>query len=174
VTAQPALRLTLMRHAHAEAKHATGTDDDRSLDRRGLTEASEMARRLVERGARPDILLVSSALRTRQTAAPIARAFSVADHLVCYEAGLYLAEAQTLLQRLRLLPNDKRHALLIAHNPGVTELAADLSSTGSAPDFDPAAMLLIELRCTSWAALARGAIAAQEFDAPRLPFELDS
>jgi phosphohistidine phosphatase len=166
------LRLTLMRHAHAEAKHATGTDEERALDRRGLTEAAEMARRLLERGARPDMLLVSSAIRTRQTAAPILRAFALPERSVSYEDELYLAEAPALLERLRAVPDKTRHVLLLAHNPGVSELAGILLA-GAAPDFEPAGMLLAELHCNSWMALAHGALTTQLYDAPRLPFELD-
>lgn len=167
------LQLTLMRHAHAEPKHPSGTDEARALDRRGLTEAAEMARRLLERSLRPDILLVSSSVRTRQTATPLVRAFALTEDRVVYEPALYLAEARALLAHLQRMPTTARHVLLIAHNPGISELARNLAASGTAPDFEPAGLLFGTLDCESWGELDFGQLRSLQYDAPRISFELD-
>ena len=66
-------RLTLMRHADARWKDAAVSDLERSLSRRGSTAAELMARRLLELELVPDLVLVSPARRTQQTAEIVAR-----------------------------------------------------------------------------------------------------
>ena len=59
-------RLTLIRHATAD-QDASVRDFERPLTRKGHSEAQEMAKRLHERGLVPDLILASSATRTRET-----------------------------------------------------------------------------------------------------------
>ena len=67
-----AKRLTLIRHANAE-QDVDVRDFERPLSRKGRGEAEEMARRFQERGLAPDLILVSAAVRTRETADTFAR-----------------------------------------------------------------------------------------------------
>ena len=46
---------------------------------------------------------------------------------IVYERGLYLADADDLLARLRTIPDDAASVLLIGHNPGIQELALSLT-----------------------------------------------
>ena len=57
-------RLILMRHAEAETAAPSGGDEARPLSATGRAEAEGMARALAERGLRPDLALVSGAVRT--------------------------------------------------------------------------------------------------------------
>ncbi len=173
MSAASPLRLSLLRHAHAEPQHPHGTDESRALDRRGVAEAAEMARRLQARGLKPDWLLVSTAVRTRQTAAPIVRAFSLAEDCVRFEAALYLADPRSLLTQLHSVPAHALHVLLVGHNPGISELAQRLATSGHAPEFEPAGWLLGLPQCASWRELDAGQLEVLQYDAPRIPFELD-
>ena len=60
-------RLILMRHAQAESSAPSGGDEARPLSAAGRAEALLMGRALAERGLKPDLALVSTAVRTRQT-----------------------------------------------------------------------------------------------------------
>jgi len=60
-------RLILLRHAKAEAEAASGDDFDRPLAARGRREAQAVAEHLAGLGLRPDVAVVSPALRTRET-----------------------------------------------------------------------------------------------------------
>jgi len=71
-------RLTLMRHANAQWKDPQISDFDRPLNRRGISEAEAMSRRLIELKLIPTLVLTSSARRARQTAEIIGRRLGLA------------------------------------------------------------------------------------------------
>jgi phosphohistidine phosphatase len=53
---------------------------------------------------------------------------------VSFEEELYAADADRLLERLRLVPADVESVLLVGHNPGLQDLALDLASAGDQLD----------------------------------------
>jgi phosphohistidine phosphatase len=163
-------RLTLLRHAHAEAKRPNGTDAERTLDRRGLAEAAEMARRLGERRWPPDLILVSPAIRTRQTATAIERQFGLLGEQTLVAADLYLAEAEELLDAIRTIPPATCHLLVVAHNPGITDLARLLESR-EARDLDTAGMFTGILAVEDWTAVGPEALRETLHDSPQYVFE---
>ena len=61
-------RLILMRHGKAERHAASGGDFERALAESGRADAAVMGRVLAGLGLTPDLMLVSSARRTRETA----------------------------------------------------------------------------------------------------------
>lgn len=63
--------LVLLRHAKAEPH--SGSDHERALAPRGRSQALEVGRQLAALGWAPQLVLVSDALRTRQTWAGVAR-----------------------------------------------------------------------------------------------------
>ena len=73
-------RLILMRHAQAEASAPSGGDEARPLSAAGRAEALLMGRALAERGLKPDLALVSTAVRTRQTWEQMHDAFGGLDN----------------------------------------------------------------------------------------------
>lgn len=119
--------LTLLRHAHAAPPNVGMADFDRQLDADGLEQLKIVQRRL--RGlpaADPDFMLVSSAERTRQTAATIATALGVEAEQIMHTRDAYLASAQSLLDLLRAAPETASHIILVGHNPGISDLIGDL------------------------------------------------
>ncbi len=72
-----------------------------------------MARTVVRKGVRPEVVLSSTALRARQTAEAFARAF---DAEVVEHAELYLAEPAQLLASARAAGVDE--VMVVAHDPG--------------------------------------------------------
>ena len=65
-------RLILLRHAKTERDAPSGKDQDRRLDERGRHDGAEMGRWLALHDYRPDLVLISTATRTQETA-PIHR-----------------------------------------------------------------------------------------------------
>src|SRR5690606_1895601 len=115
-------RLILMRHAKAEAS-APGGDVDRALSERGRRDAAAMGRALAERGLKPDVALVSGARRTRDTWDAVSDFFGDVDMTV--SNGLYNASADVLRRAVEAAEDEAGCLLLIAHNPGVHQLAVD-------------------------------------------------
>ena len=95
-------RLTLMRHAEARWKDAGLSDLERPLNRRGTAAAEAMARRLLELQLLPDLLLVSPAVRTRQTADIVARELSLPARRVLHARGRSNSCARARMRGCRL------------------------------------------------------------------------
>jgi len=121
-------RLTLVRHAAAESKHGGMSDSERPLNRTGLGEAEALGKRLLQEQLIPDLLIASSARRTRQTAEILARELGLAAHSLKIEAQLYLARAEDILRVIRAVDSNVRHLMVVGHNPGISKLASMLSS----------------------------------------------
>jgi phosphohistidine phosphatase len=112
--------LLLVRHASA----AEGPDDhDRPLTARGALEAEAMAAATLEAGWQPDLILASTARRTRATAAMFGAALCAP---VRTAPALYGAGPRTLLDAAVGL--GVASVMIVAHNPGIAMLARSLSS----------------------------------------------
>jgi phosphohistidine phosphatase len=122
-------RLILLRHAKAESEAPSGDDFDRPLAARGRREAQAVGVQLAALRLKPDIALVSPALRTRETWELVEEATPAAK--VRFDPALYNAEAGAI-RRLA----EKAGAgtvIVVAHNPGLQELAVRLLRDGAAP-----------------------------------------
>ena len=126
-------RLILLRHAKSDWPDVP--DRDRPLAKRGRRDAPRIGRWLHEQGYQPDVVVVSAATRTRQTWDLVAPELG-GSPAVHFEPRAYAASALTLLYLAQELPARYRTALLIAHNPGLSELAASLAAP---PESDRAA-----------------------------------
>jgi phosphohistidine phosphatase len=151
-------RLTLMRHADARWKDAGISDLERPLNRRGTTAAEAMARRLLELELVPDLVVVSPARRAQQTAEIVARELSVPARRVIREEGLYLAGAADLLGVVQASGPRVTHLLLVAHNPGVSELAHLLVPAGGSAGLATAALCSIAFDCAAWDGIAAATV----------------
>jgi phosphohistidine phosphatase len=125
-------RLILLRHAKSEWPDVP--DRDRPLAKRGRRDAPRIGRWLRQHGYQPDVVVVSAATRARQTWDLVAPELG-GSPAVHFEPRAYAASALTLLYLAQELPDRYRTALLIAHNPGLEDLATTLAG---APETAPA------------------------------------
>ena len=125
-------RLFLIRHAKAEP-HVGRGDYERRLTGRGRDDARRVAQALAARRMLPDLLVHSGAARARETAEIMAAAWRGKVELQ-EDDGLYDASLATLLDHTHALGQEHKHVGLVAHNPGLGELAAALTGSGAKPD----------------------------------------
>ncbi len=119
------IRLALVRHAKSDWSGDGIADHDRPLNARGEGDAPVMARRLVATGFAPDVIVSSTAERASSTARAFGTVFGRVPRL---ERRLYAASATTLLDAVEEAGTAGASAvLLVAHNPGIADLAATLS-----------------------------------------------
>lgn len=124
------LTLTLFRHAKSSWE-LNGLDDrERPLNARGLAAAPMMGAFLRQQGLRPDLILCSTAVRTRQTLELAASGWQP-EPRTKYEGALYLAHPFDLLERVRKTPRTVRHLMIVGHNPGLHILAIELIGDGN-------------------------------------------
>lgn len=131
----PPSRLFLMRHAQAGWARPGQTDFDRTLDPAGREEAAAVARLAAGSGFRPDLILCSTAMRCRETAAEFLAAFpSPPDILYCAE--LYNAPPSAYFTEVGRHPK-RESILLIGHNPAMEEILETLSGLRATADVVP-------------------------------------
>ena len=122
-------QLFLLRHAKSSWEDPELADHDRPLAPRGRRAAKLIAKHLRRQGIAPELVLCSSAARTRETLELIAPALGE-DVPVQIEDELYAASEQVLLERVREVEDGIESLLLIGHNPGVEQLALLLAGSG--------------------------------------------
>jgi phosphohistidine phosphatase len=121
--------LHLLRHAKSSWKEDV-EDRERELNRRGREAARGVGKHLAKTVGSLDLVLCSSALRTRETLDLVLAKFAVTPRIVI-EDELYAASQEELMDRLRRLSEEEVNVLLIGHNPGLHELAITLGETSS-------------------------------------------
>ena len=94
-----------------------------------------MGRWLRDKGYVPDVVLCSTARRTRDTWALMAGELG-AEPPVRYEQRIYEATALSLLHLLREAGGEHQTVLLIGHNPGLIELAVGIAQMVDGPAAD--------------------------------------
>jgi phosphohistidine phosphatase len=120
--------LYLLRHAKSDWSEPL-PDHDRPLNARGHRSAELIAAHLRAESIRPALVLCSSAVRTRETLAHLLPALG--DGVtIRVERDLYGAAAVDLRRRLRDVDDAVPSVMIIAHNPGIEDLALELAGTG--------------------------------------------
>jgi phosphohistidine phosphatase len=142
-----------MRHADARWNDPGMTDLERPLNRRGSAAAEAMARRLLQMELVPDLLLASPARRTQQTADIVARELALPARRVVREDALYLASAPDLLKLVHGTGPRVAHLLIVAHNPGLSELVQLLLPERGSAGLATAAVCSIAFDAAHWSAV---------------------
>ncbi len=145
--------LYLMRHAKAGWGKGASTDIERPLTAHGEKDAARIGRQLQILQMMPQIILTSTAERTRATAEIILP--YVRNAPLHSSKSLYLASEHTLLKIINNLQDQYETAMLIGHNPGISVLIGDLSGEHS---INLATSAFAEITCPvdQWAAVAGG------------------
>jgi phosphohistidine phosphatase len=151
--------LYLLRHAKSSWDDPTVDDHDRRLSPRGGRAARLIATHLVVTGICPDVVLCSSARRARDTLEVLRESLD-RDTNVDIEEELYGAGGDELLARIRRVEPAARSVMLIGHNPGLHDLAADLAEDGDEQalaqlhtKFPTAAMAVLQIPTSPWSEL---------------------
>jgi phosphohistidine phosphatase len=162
-------RLYLLRHAKSSWEDPALDDEDRPLADRGLRAAAKIAQYARKAGIRPDLILCSPALRTRQTLECIVPSLGSGVD-VSIERELYTADDELLIRRLRRVPETARSVMLIAHNPGLQDLALRLIGQSRSAGLErkfPAGALATLAVSRPWADLRDGQTTLVDFIMPK-------
>jgi phosphohistidine phosphatase len=162
--------LLLLRHAKSSWDDPSLADVDRPLAPRGEKAARTIARYLLEKRVRPDLVLCSTSRRTRQTFEAIEPSLG-RDVPVEYEQELYGASEVELLARIRTVSPEVGTLLLLGHNPGMQDLALLLAGRGARLDrlrekFPTAALATLAAE-DGWAELKAGVAELVDYVVPR-------
>lgn len=113
--------LTLLRHAKSSWDDPVQRDFDRPLNRKGHRAAKAMGGEMRRLGLRFDAVIASPALRVKETLASVAEGYG-APLETDFDANIYLAPAETLLQIIQAAPDDVERLMLVGHSHGLDDL----------------------------------------------------
>src|SRR5262245_19513006 len=113
--------LILLRHAKAVRAHEAPDDKSRALTGRGRREAAEAGVAMAAAGLAPILALISTATRTRETAAFGLHDFRLEQR---FEDALYHAAPEGIWDAFAA--SDAESVVVVGHNPGIGELASIL------------------------------------------------
>ena len=150
--------LYLLRHAKSSWADPTLPDDRRPLAPRGRRDGKRIAEHLRRQEIEPELVLCSSAARTRETLELLRPALGGATVVV--EDELYGASADRLLARVRLVPDEVGSVLVIGHNPGLHEL-------GRLQEKFPTAALATLALAEPWGRVAPGGATLTAYVVPK-------
>lgn len=118
--------LFLVRHGEADG-NAQENDIDRNLTLRGQDEVAQVAHAMKERFVHADILMCSTAQRSRVTSLLLAQSLGFPTDKIKIESDIYRSDVNTLLDLIALQDNNLNSMVITGHNPTLTELAALLA-----------------------------------------------
>ncbi len=155
-------RLHLLRHAKSSWDDPGLADRERPLSARGRKAVVRIAEHVSVAGIAPDVVLCSTAERTRQTLAGIVPVLPAGVE-IRLEDGLYGAGAGDVLARVRELGDAVGAALVIGHNPTLHELALSLTDRRDALERFPTGALATLAFTAPWAGLVEGGAELEDF-----------
>lgn len=164
--------LYLLRHAKSSWDEPL-PDHDRPLSARGIRDARAAGQLLTARGWRPDLVLCSTAERTRQTWRHAAARGAETGELR-YVDAIYEASLTELLGLVQQTTEEVGSLMLIGHGPGLPALAASLGRRPEPRDawarmdtkYPTSGLAVLELP-GAWAEAAPSTAQLVAFEVPR-------
>ena len=162
--------LIILRHADAADQSGNGNDFERPLTDLGREQAGLQGRFLRQSGVAVERIVASSAWRVQETAAALAEA--AGNGLVPESVeSLYNAPGDVLLEYVRGVPDDCSVLLMVAHMPGVAQLASLLTTEHGDLDliYSPGTMAAVQIEGDFWQDMDYGVGMLTLFLPPILP-----
>jgi phosphohistidine phosphatase len=172
MVATPTRTLVLVRHAKS-SWDLDVEDHERPLSGRGRRDGVEIGRTLASLEIHPDLVLCSTATRTRETWDRAVRGGVRADD-VRYLGAIYHGWVPELVKLLRAIPESVGTALVLGHAPGIPDLVEYLAERDhSSADWDrmttkfPTAAMAILTYDGPWADIGQSLARLDAFEVPR-------
>ncbi|MFQ3558222.1 histidine phosphatase family protein [Streptomyces gramineus] len=159
--AGPLRRLVVLRHAKSAWPEGV-PDRLRPLAARGRRDAPAAGRALADSDCLPDLVVCSTAVRTRQTWELVSGQWGTPPP-VRLDGRVYAAGVPELLEVVREVPSEVETLLLVGHNPGLEELVLELAGDGLddaleqvRKKFPTSAIAILAWHGRAWTALEPG------------------
>lgn len=119
-------KLILLRHAKSSWKDLSINDFDRPLNKRGNRDVPIIANEFLNRNIKLDLIISSSAKRTLDTAKVFAETIGFGSNIFKNDE-LYEGSSYEILKCINQMDDIYNNALIVCHNPGITNIANYLS-----------------------------------------------
>jgi len=159
-------RITLLRHAKSSWDDPHISDFERPLNKRGERDAPVMGDRIKAYGARPSLIVSSSAARAIATARIIARKISFPMGFIQPTRELYLASPRTIIDVV-VNEGEKYHdVMVVGHNPGLTDLLNQISDA-KVDNIPTCGVFTVDFEIDDWAKIDAHRGTLTWFDYPK-------
>ena len=158
--------LFLLRHAKSSWDYPELRDFERPLAARGERQAPEMGRRFLQRDSSVKCIISSPAVRARSTAKLMAEAIGFPVDDVVSNPDLYFCGTSMYLKAASLVDEDCDCAMLVGHNPTITDFANEMSNANIA-NIPTCGLVELSLPIDHWSEIKRGNSTLVEFDFPK-------
>ncbi len=139
----------LVRHAKSSWDNMDLRDIERPLNERGLRDAPFMAKLMKAKGAKPDALIASPAVRALTTAMFFKEELAVAGQDVWIRDEIYEAFTTQITSLIQKLPEDLDTVMLFGHNPTFTGVA-NLFTKSYIPNMPTCGVVRIDAEVSHW------------------------
>ena len=139
-------------------------DFERPLKGRGRDAAEALGRFLASKKVNLAMLISSPSIRTRQTVEIVLRHADLGAEPQ-FDQRIYEASLATLVQVVSEIPDDKKTAMLVGHNPGMEELLTFL--TRESRHMPTCALARISLDSSGWKEVDRSSGKLEWFVTPK-------
>ncbi len=140
-------RLILIRHSKSSWKDLSLTDFNRPLNRRGKSDGPLMADYLKNKIGKIDYLHSSSSVRTFETSKYFINQIQFLK--IEYDDSLYHCSSSSILKMIMNYSEDYQSAMIIAHNPGLTNLINNIIDI-SLDNLPTTGIAKINFDCAEW------------------------
>lgn len=147
-------KIILIRHATAEPERYPLKDFDRNLDNTGMAEAGRLGKYFLAKKEVPDAIHYSSSNRTSQTAEILIKEAKLEATLTVPEPDLYNAGYLRLIEQIKFFGDDQYNVVMIAHNPGISQIATALSQDSY--QLSPGSAVCLNFAVGSWSEVRSG------------------
>ncbi len=158
-------QLFLLRHAKSSWKKPQLDDIDRPLNGRGKRACSLMAPHIA--GINLSTVYCSPARRAHDTIKGVAAARLPGDIVWHIEKALYTFDAEEVLHFCQSLDDELASAVIVGHNPALTDLCNDLTRAGIA-NIPTCGFVEMQLAVDHWRDVISGCGSLQAFLYPKL------
>ncbi len=159
-------RLFIIRHGKSSWENQGLDDIDRPLAERGIRNASEMAKRLLDRGAVPELILSSPASRALNTALIMLRTWDLEPGRLQIHDPLYMAYRKEIEVLVSEVPPEIRQLAIYGHNPSFTMYANQFLEE-ALDNLPTAGVVIVTLESEGWKGIGRKQVKESYVDYPK-------
>ena len=143
-------KLVLIRHAKSSWTNPLQSDYDRPLNDRGSHDAPMMGERLKEKHIIPDQIFASTAKRAAETAKKIAKSVDFPEDKITWMDKLYHCNSSVFDEVIDNIDDAMKTVFIVAHNPGISEYASDLSPNFRIDQMPTCGVACVEMDIEHW------------------------
>mgnify|MGYP006144117697 FL=1 len=158
--------LYLLRHAKSRKDNPDLKDFERPLAERGISDLPVMAERFKAKNGRVDCIICSPAVRTKTTAKMFAQEIGFPGDEIGSNPELYFAGSNMFLKAASLLDDEYESAMLVGHNPAITEFANEMANA-DIDNIPTCGLLQLSLPIDTWAEIEFSKAELVDFDYPK-------